>query len=258
MANLPRSLIVLDSRPACRLKTYGSASGLMALRRRATGLAVACPPTRLDFGDDSMSSGILAEMRKFPNQLTAIRFAAVPAMWVCALLSAKTWLAVGYAVGLVTDLFDGIAARRLHQTSDFGSKFDSAADQFLQLSSVAWILILMPEIIVDNWLISLVSLLVYIGSLAVGLVKFRQLANLHLFMSKAGGFFLYVFLIHTYSVGQYDPWLFALAMGLFLLSSLETLLLQLTTSNLDAEYGSILFRYLDEDHPIRRSLARLP
>ena len=169
-----------------------------------------------------------------------------------------TWIGVGMTIGLVTDLLDGAAARKLNQTSEFGSKFDSLADQFLQISAVIWVIMLMPEIFSDNLFISLMAITLYISSLAVGLIKFKQMANLHLYLSKVGGLFLYIFLIHAFITGEYSDLLFTLAGILFILSSTETLILQLSLSRADSNIGSIFFRYIEDDHPIRYWLSRLP
>jgi hypothetical protein len=59
-------------------------------------------------------------------------------------------------------------------------------------------------------------------------------------------------------VGRYSRFLFILAGILFVLSSAETLVLQLISSQVDAHMGSFFFRYMDEDHPIRYWLSRLP
>jgi cardiolipin synthase len=201
---------------------------------------------------------LAAAMRLVPNQITAVRFFAVPLMWLFALRGQLTAVGIGLVVCLVSDLLDGAAARRLDQGSDFGSKFDSLADQLLQLSAVVWILLLMPEIVTENLSLSSAALGVYVASLLVGLVKFRRLANLHLYSSKVAAFFLFVFLIHAFLAGQYDPLLLLIAGVLFLLSSAETLALQLSSSSVKAGTGSIVLRGLPETHPLRRWLARLP
>ncbi len=205
-----------------------------------------------------MESTLFEHLRKLPNQLTAIRFFAVPVMWVCGFMGAGTCIGVGLIVGLVSDLLDGAAARKLNQTSDFGSKFDSLADQFLQISAIIWVLMLMPEIFTENLLVSFLALGTYLASLTVGLIKFRRMANLHLYLSKLGGLFLYLFLIHAFITGLYHPVLFMLAGVLFILSSLETLILQLTSSKVHANTGSIFLRYVPDDHPIRYYLSLLP
>lgn len=197
-------------------------------------------------------------LRLIPNQLTAIRFFAVPVMWIFALRSDLFWIGIGFIISLVTDLLDGAAARRLDQTTEFGSKFDSLSDQVLQISAVFWIFMVMPEIFTENASIALLAIGVYLTSLLVGLIKFGRIANLHLYLSKFGGLFLYIFLIHAFIFGEYSYSLFLLAGFSFILSSSETLVLQITSRSVDSNMGSIFFRYIDQDHPIRDWLSKLP
>jgi cardiolipin synthase len=210
---------------------------------------------------DTRKEGEMAlteHLSKLPNQLTAIRFLSVPVMWVFALLGRPPCIGLGLIIGLVTDALDGPVARKLGQVSDFGSKFDSLADNLLELSTIIWILMLKPEILKENRALSLIALGVYFASLAVGLVKFGRFANLHLYLSKAGGVFLYVFVVHAFLAGRYNPWLFTLAAGSFILSSAETLILQLVQREVDEHLGSIVFLVLGTDHPVRLWLERLP
>jgi hypothetical protein len=205
---------------------------------------------------------ILKELRSnfrlIPNQITAIRFLAIPVMWLMAFHKQLTLIGIGLAISLVSDFLDGAVARKLHQTSDFGSKFDSISDQFVQLSALIWVFWLMPEIISENTSISILAVAAYFTSLLVGLVKFRRLANLHLYLSKVGGLFLYIFLIHAFIVSKYNYYLFLLAGILFILSSTETLYLQLTRQRVDSNIGSAFLKYIDDDHPIRYWLSRIP
>lgn len=129
--------------------------------------------------------GMISNLRQVPNRLTAVRFLAIPVMWVCALRGHLTCIGIGLMIGFVTDLLDGAIARKFNQTSKFGSKFDSITDQILQISALFWILLLMPEIISENYFISLFALTIYITSLLVGIVKFKRIANLHLYLLKS-------------------------------------------------------------------------
>lgn len=202
--------------------------------------------------------GVISNLRLVPNQITAIRFFATPIMWVCAFRGQLKYIGIGLLICLVTDLLDGAVARKLNQTSEFGSKFDSLADQFTQISALIWILMLMPEIFSENLLISILAITFYITSLLVGLLKFKRVANLHLYLSKIGGLFLYIFLIHAFIYGDYNFLLFLLSGCLFILSSSETLVLQLVLPKVDSNIGSILFLYIGHDHPVRYWLSRLP
>ncbi len=70
-----------------------------------------------------------------PNLLTIARgFAAIPLVW--SILSARFGLAlvIVFLAGL-TDLLDGIIARKLEQSSDFGRLLDPIADKLLLVAT---------------------------------------------------------------------------------------------------------------------------
>jgi cardiolipin synthase len=200
---------------------------------------------------------MFAHLRKVPNQLTAIRLVTVLLMWVCAWYGKYFYIGIGFIIGAVTDSFDGAIARRLNQISEFGGKFDSLADQMLQISAIIWVFWLKPEIIQENTLLFVLAIGIYLISLLVGLIKFRRLANLHLYLTKFGGVFLYVFITHAFLVGQYSRFLFTLAMLSYIISGTESLVLQLTSTEVNEHMGSIFFRYIDEDNPVRKAITRL-
>jgi phosphatidylglycerophosphate synthase len=201
---------------------------------------------------------MIAQLRKVPNQLTAIRFVTVLLMWVCAFYGAFFLIGIGFLIGAVTDSLDGILARRLNQASDFGSQFDSVADRMLHYSAIIWIFWLMPEILRENTVILLSAIGINLASFLVGLIKFRRFANLHLYLTKLTSVFLYIFITHAFLTGRYSPFLFLLAMVFYIISSTESLILQLTSKEVNQHMGSLLFRYIDEDHPVRRFVAHLP
>ena len=192
---------------------------------------------------------MIANLLKIPNLLTAIRFISVPILWVCAFLQLPQYIGVGLILAGLTDALDGLAARKMDQTSDFGSKFDSIADQFLML---------MPEIFNENQLLSYTALVIYVLSLTVGLIKFKRIANLHLYLSKLGGVFLFFFMVHAFITGQYNQSLYVLASVGFIVSSTETLVLQLILPRVNEQMGSIFFLFLADDHPIRKLAQRIP
>ena len=201
---------------------------------------------------------MIANLIKIPNLLTAIRFISVPILWVCAFLRLPQYIGVGLILAGLTDALDGFVARKMDQTSDFGSKFDSIADQFLQLPAVVWVFMLMPEIFSENQFLSLAALVIYVLSLTVGLIKFKRVANLHLYLSKIGGVFLFLFMVHAFITGQYNKSLFVLASVGFIVSSTETLVLQLILPKVNENMGSIFFLFLSDDHPIRKIAQRIP
>jgi hypothetical protein len=117
---------------------------------------------------------------------------------------------------------------------------------------------LMPEIFSENQLLSFTALVIYVLSLMVGLIKFKRVANLHLYLSKFGGVFLFLFMVHAFIAGQYNQSLYVLASVGFIISSTETLVLQLLLPRVNEHIGSIFFLFLADDHPIRKLAQRIP
>lgn len=184
------------------------------------------------------------KISKAPNLFTAFRFALVPVLWIFATLGLNKIVGIGVLLGGASDAIDGFIARRMNLESDFGSKFDSIADQFLQLSTIAWIFMLQPEVFSENPTLSLIALSTYLLSLLVGIFKFRRIANLHLYISKIAGVFLFIFVVHTFISGQYNSALFMVACVSFILSSSETLILQLISNSVDEHMGSLILVFL--------------
>lgn len=189
------------------------------------------------------------QMKLLPNQLTAARIALLPILWIFAFLKLPVVLGIGLIISFATDVLDGYAARRLGQVSAFGSKFDSLADNLLIPSGLVWLWMLKPEVYRDHGLIWIISITLYFASLLVGALKFRRFANLHLHSKRYGSVLMYLFASHAFIADQYSLLLFYLAMGMFVISSTEGLLLQLICSHVDEHMGSILF-------VLRRRLSR--
>lgn len=182
------------------------------------------------------------EFRKVPNWFTGLRLLIVPFGWVCALLGLGGAVGVGLIVAGLSDAVDGFLARKLNQTSAFGSKLDSIADTLIIRSVVVWVLLLRPEILLDHLIIVPLQLLLDLAVLAVGWAKFRQIGNLHLYGSKAAGIVQYVFIVHAFLFGGYSTPLLYAAFTLAILAGLEQLIVLLTRDRVDEHIGSVLVR----------------
>jgi phosphatidylglycerophosphate synthase len=172
--------------------------------------------------------------------LSGMRLLLIPVVWVLALLGHGRAVGIALVFAGATDFLDGYLARRLRQESRLGARLDSIADNLLLLSAAVWIQLLHPEILRENTALIAATFGLYLASLAVGLVKFRQLGNLHLYSSKVAGGLLYAFAVITLVVARYEPLLLALAAAAFMVSSTETLLAQLVSSAVDENMGSLL------------------
>ena len=71
-----------------------------------------------------------------PNVLTMIRLALVP-VFVLAFQSGKTkWALAVFCAASLTDMLDGMLARKLNQITDFGKLFDPLADKLMVLTAL--------------------------------------------------------------------------------------------------------------------------
>jgi phosphatidylglycerophosphate synthase len=176
-----------------------------------------------------------------PGALTYARLAALPVLWVLALLQLPAALAVGTAAAALTDVLDGILARRLGVTSERGGALDSMADHLLSISLFAWLLMLRPEFFREQ----LVPLALWISFalfvLAVGWLRRGQMVNLHLFSTKVAGTVGYVFGVLLLFTGGYSVAVFAVAMALVWIAAAEALLVILTGRGI-REHASALVR----------------
>ncbi len=169
-----------------------------------------------------------------------MRLLLIPILWGMAILGNGRWVGIGLVIAGATDFLDGYLARRLGQQSAPGAKLDSLADSLLLLSAALWMEILHPEILRENTFLVAATLGMYLASVSAGLVKFRQLGNLHLYSSKVAGGLLYSFAVITLLAGVYMPVLLWLAAIAFLVSSAETLVGQLLLSAVDENMGSVV------------------
>jgi phosphatidylglycerophosphate synthase len=175
-----------------------------------------------------------------PDALTMARLAAIPVLWVLALLRMPEPLAIGATAAAITDVLDGMLARRLGVTSKRGGALDSLADHLLSTSLVAWLFLFCPRF----FAVEGVGLLVWAGFalvvLAVGWMRFRQVGNLHLYSAKAAGVAGYGFGLLLLYTGDYSRPVWFVVLGMAYLGGIESLAVILTRRGVRDHRGSIL------------------
>jgi cardiolipin synthase (CMP-forming) len=182
---------------------------------------------------------VIRDLATIPNILSISRLLLIPFLWILALQGHAFAVAVGVIIAALTDTLDGVLARRLGQVSELGSKLDSLADNLLKPSVLAWLLILVPEILANHAIELLAAGVAYAATITIGLVRFKRFGNLHLYSGKVGSVVQYVFIFHALVFTGYEQTLFYLAVGMFLFSSMEAILIMLTRSEVDEHIGSI-------------------
>jgi cardiolipin synthase len=177
-----------------------------------------------------------------PNTVSIFRLLLVPVLWVMAFMDMPRYVGVGLLLAGLSDALDGFIARRWGMVSAYGSRLDSIADVSVIVSAVFWVALLMPGIILDHKLLVTVWVLLEASAILVGWVKFRRIANLHLYSAKAAGVIAYAFVIVAFVFG-YNEVLFYVALAALIVASAEAFTLELLCSGVDEHMKSIIHAY---------------
>ena len=74
-----------------------------------------------------------------PNILTFFRLLLIPVIvWLYLVKKDPIWTMAVLALSGITDIVDGIIARKCNMISDFGKAFDPVADKLTQIAMLCW------------------------------------------------------------------------------------------------------------------------
>ena len=158
-----------------------------------------------------------------PNALSAYRLAVAPVILCMILGGHRTAFAALVIVSLVTDVFDGLIARRWHQETDLGTKLDSWADLVTYALAMCGMATFEWPFIVAHRVAFSLMMSCYLIAQALSLGRFHRLINLHLYTSKAMGVVIGVFFT-LYFVAAYIPCIFYGMFALSILNNIEEVL----------------------------------
>ncbi len=185
----------------------------------------------------------LTSIKSLPDILSCTRLLLVPAVLALALSNLPFFAGAALLAAGLTDVLDGIIARRWNIATAYGSRLDSIADTLMEITAAAAVLILKPEIFTGHALILGAWIVIEVSSVLLGWIKFGRIANLHLYLTKAAGVVAYAFVIYTLVIGYSEAFLYA-AVTLLIVSSLECLVLQIFAPRVDEHMKSIYHAYL--------------
>lgn len=94
-------------------------------------------------------------IKKIPNILTVIRFILIPIIVISLALNNYAMTLAMFIVSSLTDVLDGIIARKFDAITDFGKLMDPLADKLTQLSII---LTLVSKGIIPVWIIIILFL----------------------------------------------------------------------------------------------------
>lgn len=166
-------------------------------------------------------------MKNIPYILIATRFIFAPIVFFLSYLKGEESrfliLALMF-IGLLTDIFDGIIARKVGVSSEKLRRLDSQVDLVFWLSLGFAAYFMNPELIKEHWssitTIFILEALCYI----ISIVKFKKETCTHAWLSKMWGLSLVI--AFTYLIGfQKIGWAFDLTIFLGVISHIDVILI---------------------------------
>jgi phosphatidylglycerophosphate synthase len=136
------------------------------------------------------------------------------------------WLGLIVVAALLSDIYDGILARRWGGETEQLRMSDSIADTIFYLGVVGALWLREPQVLLGNWRL-LVGLFAIEGFRYVfDFAKFRKSASYHSYMAKAWGLLIAVAVVGVLSFGGLRP-LIWVALGFGIVVNLEGLAMSL-------------------------------
>jgi CDP-diacylglycerol--glycerol-3-phosphate 3-phosphatidyltransferase len=166
-------------------------------------------------------------MKRIPFLLIYSRIIIALAIGIiayCEIENKKIFIVVLMLIGILTDIFDGIIARKLNVSSEKLRTWDSNVDQFFWLIIVAAIFYLNFTFLKENFIVILVVILLDISAYIISYVKFRRTVATHAILSKFWAITLLIFLIDL-SINSSSNLPFKICMLLGIISRIEIILI---------------------------------
>ena len=166
-------------------------------------------------------------MRHLPNILTFIRLLLVPCFLGASMQRMFTAAFVIFVTAAVTDIFDGMLARRLNVRSKFGALFDPAADKTLMVCGFLYYTFAkeLPVVKIPGWL----TFTVFIRDFLLAFFAYLLYTRIHIerfpptIAGKASTVLQAVTLAATIAANGFAPGLTSFARLLFRVSLVMTL-----------------------------------
>lgn len=168
----------------------------------------------------------MIKLSHLPSILVGMRFAIAPLLVFDALDHRTSfWFIIGYVIAVLSDIFDGIVARRLKVSTFQLRQADSWADICLYVCVAISTWLVYPQVI-QNFQVPLLSaLVIQLTLFAISLIKFKKFPSFHTYTAKTWGLTLLAATIGLFGFGYANTiWL---AIVLCWLNSLEEIAMTL-------------------------------
>jgi phosphatidylglycerophosphate synthase len=194
-----------------------------------------------------------------PLALTVSRAALAPVIGLLAIYEPEKMIfGCCLTVAFLSDVFDGIIARRLGVATPALRRFDSIADSIFYLAALSAAWRLYPSEL-EQHLSSLLALAsLELARFVIDLVKFRQQASYHMYSSKIWGICLYAAFMALLAFGRGGLWI-DVAIYVGLIADLEGLAISIALRSARTDVPTMMhaLRRPGRAVPIKRA-ARVP
>jgi len=135
----------------------------------------------------------MIKLSHIPSLLVGMRFTIAPLLVFDALdHKTSSWFIIGYIIAVLSDIFDGIIARRLKVSTSLLRQADSWADICLYFCVAISVWLVYPQIIIDFRLPLLSAIAIQLILFAISLIKFQKFPSFHTYTAKAWGLTLLI------------------------------------------------------------------
>ena len=157
-----------------------------------------------------------AGVKWVPAGLIVVRAACGPVLLVAAAVGSSPWLLAGLVtIAFVSDVFDGVIARRLGVSTEGLRRADTIVDAAFYILATLALLLHAPSVIEAHIVGVAVVVSLELGRLVVERMRYGRLASYHMWSAKAWGVTLWLGFCEAFLTGRPGPFMqAAVAMGI--------------------------------------------
>ncbi|HZK28124.1 MAG TPA: CDP-alcohol phosphatidyltransferase family protein [Thermoclostridium sp.] len=177
------------------------------------------------------------EYLTIPNILSLSRIVLLPILFIFISLRMYLTFTVAYAILGMTDMFDGMIARRFNMETDIGKLLDSIADMVFFLSSAYFIHILYTDFLSPNMTLFFVFIGIMLLSFVVSYIRCGKVILMHNFLAKLCAVLVYFLVISSYLMNT--TLLITFIIALYIAAFTEAIIMFIKFGDVDPDTLSI-------------------
>jgi len=145
-------------------------------------------------------------MKHIPNILTIIRFLLIPIIIILILSGNYLLGLVVFTISSITDVLDGIIARKFNFTSDFGKLMDPLADKLTQISVLTTLVI---KDIIPLWILLVIVIKEFVLISGASFLYGKDVVVYSKWFGKLATVLLYLAIVSSLLLSQFEAQIIA-------------------------------------------------